>query len=251
MNIGVISYLFRHHDTATAMGILRDLGFTAVELDFRHADGRCDYRKADAAAAAEVRRLVERHGIAPRAYCIGGLKNDHAAQLPQIFEFAKGLGVDVITGCIIEAGILPEVSACTERYGIRYAIENHRGNIFETADALLPALETCAPSVGVTADTGHFALAGCVPVEEIRKLAGRVYHVHFKDTDQHRPLGSGDADLPAVYRELQAQGFKGLVSIEHYEYAGVEEDVLRAGLADGLRYVQRLGTSAASAPSAS
>ena len=45
MEIGVISYLLRHHDTPSAMAFLRDIGFENVELDYRHADGLCDYHE--------------------------------------------------------------------------------------------------------------------------------------------------------------------------------------------------------------
>ncbi|MBM3237601.1 hypothetical protein FJZ31_15025 [Candidatus Poribacteria bacterium] len=68
MEIGVISYLLRHHDTPSAMAFLQDIGFENVELDYRHADGLCDYHKVDAKGAAETRKLVESFGITPRAY---------------------------------------------------------------------------------------------------------------------------------------------------------------------------------------
>lgn len=189
MEIGVISYLLRHHDTPTAMAFLRDIGFEYVELDYRHADGLCDYHRIDAKGAAETRKLVQKFGITPKAYCVGGMGKEHIPYLGNAFEFAKGLGVEVIVG-VLDPDILPQLDEFCEEYKIYYAIENHRGNVFQAADTILEALRAHSTYIGANADTGHFASAGLKPVEEVRKLAGRIYHVHFKDSDQRQPLGS-------------------------------------------------------------
>jgi sugar phosphate isomerase/epimerase len=239
MDIGVISYLLRHHDTPSAMAFLRDIGFENVELDYRHADGLCDYHKVDAKGAAETRKLVESFGITPKAYCVGGLGQGNLPDLEKVFEFAKGLGVEVIVG-VLDPAILPQMDEFCEKYKIYYAIENHRGNVFEAADTILQALEGHSEYIGANTDTGHFASAGLKPVEEVKKLAGRIYHVHFKDSDQRQPLGSGTADLPAVFAELKRQGYNRLLSIEHYEYRDIEDDALKAGLTQALKYVKGL-----------
>jgi len=239
MEIGVISYLLRHHDTPSAMAFLKDIGFENVELDYRHADGLCDYHNIDAKGAAEARKLVESFGITAKAYCVGGLGESHLPYLENVFEFAKGLGVEVIVG-VLQPAILPQLGEFCEKYKIYYAIENHRGNVFEAADTILQALEGHSEYIGANVDTGHFASAGLKAVEEVQKLAGRIYHVHFKDSDQRQPLGSGTADLPAVFAELKRQGYNRLLSIEHYEYRDIEDDVLRDGLAQALEYVKQL-----------
>ena len=239
MEFGVISYLLRHHDTPAAMAFLRNIGFEYVELDYRHADGLCDYHKLDARGAVETRQLIESFGITPKAYCVGGLRKEHLPYLENVFEFAKGLGVEVIVG-VLDPDILPQLDDFCERYAIYYAIENHRGNVFQAADTILEALEGHSKYIGANTDTGHFAIAGLIPVEEVRKLAGRIHHVHFKDSDQREPLGSGTAGLPEVTAELKRQKYDRLVSIEHYEYRGIEDDVLRAGLNQALEYVKEL-----------
>ena len=244
VQIGVISYLLRHHDTPTAMDFLRDIGFENVELDYRHADGLCDFHEVDAKGAAEVRQLCIEHGITPRAYCVGGLRKDRDYDyLENVFEFAKGLEVPVIVG-VLDPALLPQIDELCERYRIYYAIENHRGDVFEAADTILEALEGHSNYIGANADTGHFAAAGLNALEEVRKLRGRIYHVHFKDSDQHKPLGAGTVDLPSIYKELKEQGFDKLLSIEHYEYRGISDEELRKGLAHGLGYVQGLAQTA-------
>jgi len=240
MEIGVISYLLRHCGTAAAMDFLSGLGYGATELDFRHADGLTDFHRVDAKGAAEARKLCLAQGITPGAYCVGGLsKSRDGAYLRNVFEFAKGLEVPVITG-VLDPDLLAEMDELCEEYRIYYAIENHRGNVFEAADTILEALDGHSMYIGANPDTGHFAAAGVDPLEQVQKLAGRIYHVHFKDSDQRLPLGGGTVDLPAIYKELKRQGFDRMLSIEHNEYNGISDQDLRLALAHDLGYVQGL-----------
>jgi sugar phosphate isomerase/epimerase len=240
MKIGVISYLLRHHSTADAMDFLSDLGYKYTELDYRHADGLTDFHKVDAKGATEARKLCIAHGITPMAYCVGGLsKSRDSDVLRNVFEFAKGLEVEVITG-VLDPELLPDLDELCEEYSIYYAIENHLGNVFQAADTILQALEGHSMFIGANPDTGHFEAAGVDPLEQVEKLAGRIYHVHFKDSDQRLPLGAGTVDLPAIYKELKQQGFDRLLSIEHNEYGGISDDDLRKALAHDLGYVQGL-----------
>ncbi len=239
MKIGVISYLLRHMDTPTAMQFLQDIGFDKVELDFRHADGLCDYHQQDVVGGARARVICLEHGIEPLAYCVGGLSARNLPDLRKVFEFAKGLGVKVVVG-VLDPTILPELDALCQEYQIYYAIENHRGNVFEKAETMLEAVKPYSKYVGFNPDTGHFAAAGLSAVDEVRKLEGRIYHCHFKDSDQHKPLGAGTVDMLAVAQELKRQGYDNLWSIEHYEYDGISDEDLKAGLTHGLAYVKEL-----------
>ena len=240
MKIGVISYLLRHLGTADAMDFLHEIGFEYTELDFRHADGLTDYHKVDAKGAAATRSLCIAHGITPMAYCVGGLSKDRdTASLKNVFEFAKGLGVEVITG-VLDPALLPDLDVLCEQYKLYYAIENHRGNVFEAADTILKALEGHSRYIGANPDTGHFANAGLNAAMEVMKLAGRIYHIHFKNSDQHQPLSQGEVNMAEVYKTLKLQGFNRLLSIEHYEYDGIGDETLKVGLANALGYVTGL-----------
>ena len=110
MKIGVISYLLRHHDLPTAMGFLRDIGFERVELDYRHAGGMTDYHSVDAEGAARAREVCLGYDITPMAYCVGGLNVTHLPDLRKVFEFARGLGVEVVVG-VLDPDILPQLDA--------------------------------------------------------------------------------------------------------------------------------------------
>jgi len=170
---------------------------------------------------------------------VGGLRPANLPDLRRVFEFARGLGVQVIVG-VLDPAILPELDALCREYQIYYAIENHLGNVFQAAETMLEAVAPYSMYIGFNPDTGHFAAAGLSAVDEVRKLEGRIYHCHFKDSDQHLPLGSGAVDMLAVVRELKRQGYDRLWSIEHYEYDGISDEDLKKGLAYALSYVRGL-----------
>lgn len=91
------------------------------------------------------------------------------------------------------------------------------------------ALKGFGPRVGVCADPGPWMRAGLDPVESLRKLKGRILHVHPKDLDAEKkevPWGEGTSNLRGQLAELKAQGYKGFFSIE-YEGHDAEDHVRR------------------------
>ncbi len=77
--------------------------------------------------------------------------------------------------------------------------------------------------IGACADTGHWARSGLKPVECLKKLAGRIVSLHFKDVnkmgmDAHDvPWGTGVCNVRGMLGELRRQRLKAVFSIE-YEY---------------------------------
>jgi D-psicose/D-tagatose/L-ribulose 3-epimerase len=73
------------------------------------------------------------------------------------------------------------------------------------------------PRVKANVDISHLALAGD-GAEEIKRLAGRIAHVHLSDCDGKRhgdlPPGRGCVDFPPYLQALSDSGFNGTVSIE-------------------------------------
>ena len=73
---------------------------------------------------------------------------------------------------------------------------------------------------------GHWRREGLDQLECLRELKGRIVSLHFKDIVKgdggakgYRDIiwGQGVLNVEAMLRELKAQGFKGIFSIE-YEY---------------------------------
>jgi inosose dehydratase len=76
---------------------------------------------------------------------------------------------------------LTEVADHVAAAGLRLAYHHHLGTVVETGEDLDRFLESTAPSVGLTVDTGHAALGGVDAVSLIRAHPQRVAHVHCKD----------------------------------------------------------------------
>jgi D-psicose/D-tagatose/L-ribulose 3-epimerase len=73
------------------------------------------------------------------------------------------------------------------------------------------------PAAKANVDISHVALTGDAP-QEIRKLSGRIAHVHLSDCDGKRhgdlPPGRGVVDFPPYLQALADADFQGTVSIE-------------------------------------
>src|SRR5205807_6226479 len=70
---------------------------------------------------------------------------------------------------------------CRER-GLKAALHPHAATYVETpaeTDAILDR----APGLGLCIDTGHTVVAGGDPLEQLKRHAGRLAHVHLKDVD--------------------------------------------------------------------
>jgi sugar phosphate isomerase/epimerase len=95
-------------------------------------------------------------------------------------------------------------------------------------DKVLAACEGHCKLIGACGDTGHWVRAGYVPVDTLKKLDGRVLHLHFKDLNESGPKGydvpwgTGTSNVKGMMQELKGQGYKGYFSIE-YEHGSLDE----------------------------
>jgi inosose dehydratase len=117
--------------------------------------------------------------------------------------------------------------------GLDPTFHHHVGTCVETPAEVEAFL--AATDVGLTLDTGHLLLGGGDPVDALSAWAGRINHVHVKDTrlavleevlatggDMRQvweqgvfvPLGAGDLELVAFMDALAATGFDGWVVVE-------------------------------------
>ena len=89
--------------------------------------------------------------------------------------------------------------------GVRTVVHQHLGTLIETGAEVRRFLEMTDPDLfGVCLDTGHWTFGtGESPVDAVRELGDRIWHVHFKDAD------------PAVMAESRRQEWDGLTSTGH------------------------------------
>lgn len=139
------------------------------------------------------------------------------------FEFAKEMGIETIVS-EPDPKELPAIDKLCEEFGIRVALHNHpKPSRYWNYEYVLEVLKDCSPRIGACADTGHWLRSELSPLEGIKALKGRIVSFHFKDLNKKGggahdvPWGTGVADVPALLKEIHAQQFKGVFSIE-YEY---------------------------------
>jgi inosose dehydratase len=89
---------------------------------------------------------------------------------------------------------LTEVADYVAAAGLRLAYHHHLGTVVESSEDIERFLQSTGPSVGMTIDTGHAALAGVDAVSLIRTHPQRVAHVHCKDIRGR------------VFRKIKAEG---------------------------------------------
>ena len=214
--LGMISYCYHDEPVAEVLARVRALDLDALELWYGHPDGKANYMERSVGDAEALRGEAERAGVAIPAFCIGGWSEVAPDRFDRAIAFARALGASTVTGCATPA-VAEALAPRFRDAGLRFAIENHRGNVFETPYDLLHVLRRTDPAVGCNFDSGHFLLAGCDVLTAVEALRGRIYHVHLKDVraDGPSPVGEGELPLRAFVSALDAQGFSGLLSIEH------------------------------------
>lgn len=172
----------------------------------------------------KVKAKLKQHDIMAVAYGVVGLSKDEA-ESRKVFEFAKALGIRVINTESVEA--LDTFEKLVKEYDIQVGFHNHpkRENDpnYKVWDPsyILELVKDRDPRIGACADTGHWMRSGLKPVDALRILKGRVVSSHLKDLNTYGkgshdvPYGTGEADMSAILKELNEQGFTGPASIEY------------------------------------
>jgi sugar phosphate isomerase/epimerase len=183
-----------------------------VQVNRNMSDEVCDEIK---------KKLADAGGLKLVAHGVDGVPNDEPGAR-KMFDWARKMGIEVL---VTETTPNAVHEKLTTEYGIRFALHNHPATW--PPDKVLTACEGHNKLIGSCADTGHWMRANMQQVEQIKKLSGRIEHLHFKDLNEFGnahdvPWGTGKGDPKGCIAELKAQGFKGYCSIE-YETGGVKD----------------------------
>lgn len=169
-----------------------------------------------------VKKLLKDKGITLYAYGVVNAKDE--AEWVKVFEFAKDMGVKVINTEPAEDQ-LDYISKLCDQYDIKVAIHNHPNpSHYWNPDIILKAIQGKSERIGAAADVGHWMRSGLDPLECLKKLEGKIFHIHFKDLNEFGnksahdvQWGTGKLGLKEVQNELKRQHYKGMISAE-YEY---------------------------------
>lgn len=181
----------------------------------------------------EIRRLMTAHGVtvasltgdcfmqAPFYKVEGAERARLLDDLKKIAESCAEVGIRFIVVPLVDNGRLETLAQEDNlRAGLEgiYPILKQRGMkvIFESdyPPAQLLAFIRSFPksACGINYDIGNSASLGFEPVEEITTYGTWIDNVHVKDRKRGGstvPLGTGDANFPAVFRTLAQTGYSG------------------------------------------
>ena len=182
---------------------VRACGFDAIEVWVALIE-RCENDEARSAAFVGS---MKSSGLEPIA--LAGPLNDKTAWLCRRF------GIPAVAG-----GYWGSDKATTLRLtrdtGIEFNYENHPE---ASVDAIRQQIDDGRDGFRVALDTGWLATQGVDAPAAVRQLGRLIRHVHVKDVravggHETVRLGTGCVDIPAVFRELKAIGFDGVLSWE-------------------------------------
>jgi L-ribulose-5-phosphate 3-epimerase len=195
----------------TLLTSITGIGYDTIDLWFAHLN----WRWATPEHVAIAREALARHGVRVVAFA-GGIGST-VADVETACRLAHDLDVDLIAGL---GGIVhtdrDAAAAVLDAHGMRFGLENHP----ERTPAEVLAAIGEAGSLGAAVDTGWWATQGYDPVDAIRELSDRLFHVHLKDVEEpgtHVSCmhGEGCARIADCVDALLELGYSGAVSIEH------------------------------------
>lgn len=212
--MGVQSYSMRKMGLDAMLQATRALGLQYIEAFMAHLPYFSVPEKW-----AEMKQTVAKSGVQVLAYGVVNFGADEKSART-IFEFAKAMGIPVIT-----ADPAPEsfryLSRLCEEFKIPIAIHNHGPNTrYDTIRSVEDAMRGQPEWIGACVDTAHFLRSGENPVEAVRRFGKRVHAVHIKDVKdrtRYTLLGQGDLDMVGFLRALRRIDFKGCLALEYEE----------------------------------
>ena len=204
---------FETVDKAAAMGIKYLEIYPGQKLK-PDSKEKMDRNLSDAMVEEVKKKLADAGGLRLIAEGVDGVPADEPGAR-KVFEWAKKMGIEVLVTESMPNAVHDKL--CTE-YNIRYALHNHPQS-WPPDDVLKACADRCK-LIGSCSDTGHWMRRGLEPVEQFKKLEGRVEHSHFKDlnvfkTGHDVPWGTGKGDAKGMLEELKRQNYKGYLSIEY------------------------------------
>ncbi|HEX8341543.1 MAG TPA: sugar phosphate isomerase/epimerase [Tepidisphaeraceae bacterium] len=222
LDFGVQSYCFREFkDNADVARKVRQIGVDKIELCAVHAD----FNKPDTLPA--VVKTYNDAGVS--VISIGVQTFQGQANEEAWFECAKLAGAKHISAHFSVktfAEAVPRTAALAKKHGIKVGIHCHGGYMFGGSQDVIEHLISLGEGqIGLCIDTAWCMQTGPNagnPVKWAEKFAGKIFGVHYKDfTFDRRAMwtdvvvGTGNLDLPAFVKALQAGNFDGMSVIEY------------------------------------
>ena len=222
--VGSQAYTFRLFSLEETLEKLNSIGVKYVEMYpgqkiSKSGNETTDFTSITADGKAKIKALLNKDDIEAVAY---GVVNASDEDLPKLFDFAKELGIGILTS-ESKPNQFDQIEKLCEEYQIKLALHNHPvPSYYWHPEVASRMLEGRSELMGVCADIGHWVRSGLNPVDCLKQLEGRIISLHIKDLnkfgvrDAHDlPWGTGTSNVAGVLHELHRQGFEGAFSAEY------------------------------------
>ena len=223
-DFGVQSYCFREtKDNAAVAAKVREIGLDKIEVCGVHAD------LGDPKAFENVVKTYRDGGVSVVSIGVETFTGD-ADHARRRFECAAAAGAKHLS-CHFQvatfAEAVPQVGKLADEYGVMPCIHCHGGYMFGgQPDVLRHLIDLGEGKIGLCLDTAWCMQIGPQRGDPVKwagdTFKGSVHGVHYKDftfepTGKWNDVvvGTGNLDLPAFMRALEAGGFDGYSVIEY------------------------------------
>jgi sugar phosphate isomerase/epimerase len=252
MKLCVQSLSFRSCGLEEAAGIIRTLGFDAMDVDGA-LDNTLRREGILSVARTEVDRLRALEMTYPNIHWTFGeasltpgindpdpaVRSKHKDMFKGLVEFCHKAGIlsvlllpgvfypgqTAFDARALAADVLNEFLPISQEANVVLAIEAHVGSIFESPESVLGLVEQ-VPGLGIVHDYSHFVCQG-YPQSAADPLCAHTVHIHLRQAKSglmQTPLEDGTINFALVLDQLRQVGYDRYLCIEyvHQDYIGAD-----------------------------
>lgn len=181
----------------------------------------------------KMKKMLQDKGLKMASLYVGAKTK---SEWEEYFKVGHTLGLEYLVG-EPKRKRLDFIDSLAGSYDMRLAIHGHaKGeSMYWHPDSVLAALQG-RPNLGACVDIGHWVRSGLDPVKGLKALAGNIISLHVKNIDEagnvnanYVDLDQGVIDYKVVAKQLQQQGFSGIVYIED-ERSGTNLDEVKSAV---------------------
>lgn len=223
--LGCQAYSFNKYTFEEAVDKNRSLGLRVIEAyPGQELSEQVPGEKMDESMPSWLRTEVKHHmndkGVKIVNYGVCGLSKDESASR-KTFDFAKEMGIETIVS-EPSPDAFDTIEKLCDEYDINVALHNHpKPSRYWNPDTVLEMCKGRSKRIGACADTGHWMRSELNPIEQLKKLEGKIISFHFKDLNKFGkgahdvPWGTGEGNAKAMLEEIHRQGVQAVFSIEY------------------------------------